>query len=245
MPRKSKQPKKIKNIIQSVVVNISDHKKTTSKRKRRQPKKKATEAVDIMARIPPTIVYQSPSVNLPSQFTPQPQQIPFSVPVTKTLVETIEIPKSEPLSLPSKRETLESLGDVVHEFEFAPTANFISEKDRINSQLTSDKVYTEEPFSQSSVQGNTKFGEEESVLSQKSSEEEEEEEYIFYKKPEEKDSIIQPKPKKIRRKITQFDRMNKIELQQVFRKKLGEPMVGNKYLTKGDMINMLKSEYNL
>jgi hypothetical protein len=160
MPKR--EPKrKIKNIIQSVVVNVGDIKKVSKRKRapRRRPKK---EEVDIMARVAPSIVYvPSPSVNVPvpAAFTPQPPPVPFSAPVARTFTETIEVPKSQPIDLPVKSETLDMLGDVVTQSEFIPTANFISETEKIKGQTTQDSIYTVDPLPITEVAGNYKFGE--------------------------------------------------------------------------------------
>lgn len=166
MPKR--EPKrKIKNIIQSVVVNVGDIKKVSKRKRapRRRPKK---EEVDIMARVAPSIVYlPSPSVNVPvpAAFTPQPPPVPFSAPVARTFTETIEVPKSQPIDLPTKSETLDMLGDVVTQSEFIPTANFISETEKIKGQTTQDSIYTVDPLPITEVAGNYKFGELETASS--------------------------------------------------------------------------------
>jgi len=167
--KEKKEPKtKVKNMIQSVVVKIGGDALKRAPRRRRAPKKPKEEE-DVMARVAPAIVYQqAPTVNLPvhQAFAPVAQPAAFSVPVAKTLVETVEIPKSEPVYVPTKRETLDILGDVVTQDEFPPTANFTSIETQIKSKETPDSVYTEDPLPFSQVFGNLRFGEEEDAISE-------------------------------------------------------------------------------
>ena len=164
--REKKEPKtKVKNMIQSVVVKIGGDVHKPARRRRRAPRKPKNDG-DIMARVAPAIVYQqAPTAHLPTPpaFTSIPPPTPFSAPVAKTLVETIEIPKSEPVYVPSKRETLDILGDVVTQDEFPPTANFASVETKIKSKETPDRVYTEDPLPITQVLGNMRFGEDDSM----------------------------------------------------------------------------------
>jgi hypothetical protein len=82
---------------------------------------------------------------LPSPFNP-PKPTPFL---------------EEPVKLipPTKSDTLAVLGDVVSQNEFAPTANFISESDKIKSQSTIIKPITiQKAFEEPPVFGNSRFG---------------------------------------------------------------------------------------
>lgn len=226
MPRKSK-PRKVKNIIQSVVVNVSDT-KTKKPRKRRARKSAPKEDVDIMQRVSPSIVYvQAPSVNLPNPFNP-PKPTPF-------LEEPVK------LVAPTKTDTLAVLGDVVTQAEFAPTANFISEKEKVKSQSTIIKPITiEKAFEEPPVFGNTRFDftrptnrsvAPDSALTDNSTE------YLYAPKP-----AKIPKPSKTK----SFKNMNKTQLQDLYRTKMGsEPYIGNKALTRFDLIQSLEKSYNL
>ena len=152
MPRKSK-PRKVKNIIQQVIVNVSDVKKKST-RKRRPRKRVPKEAEDIMARVAPSIVYfQAPSVNLPA---------PFSTQVPRTLSESVAkepyVKASEPIKISQPNDSLDKIGDNISEKEFAPTANFISTQAKLKAksiiarQNDMPNVFEEPP-----VFGNTRF----------------------------------------------------------------------------------------
>jgi hypothetical protein len=226
MPRKSK-PRKVKNIIQQVIVNVSDT-KTKKPRKRRARKSAPKQEIDVNARVSPAVVYfQAPSVNLPNPFNP-PKATPF-------LEEPVK------LVAPTKTDTLAVLGDVVSEAEFAPTANFISEKEKVKSQSTIIKpTLIEKAFEEPPVFGNTRFDftrpanrskAPDSALTDNSTE------YLYAPKP-----AKIPKPSKSK----SFKNMNKTQLQELYRTKMGtEPFIGNKSLTRFDLIQSLEKSYNL
>lgn len=217
MPRKSKQPKKIKNIIQSVVVNVQDA-KTKKPRKRRARKTAPKEDVDIMARVNPAVVYfQAPSVNLPSPFNP-PKPTPFL---------------EEPVKLipPTKSDTLAVLGDVVSVGEFAPTANFISETDKIKSQSSIIKPITiQKAFEEPPLFSNTRFGLDYEPLTRASS-------------ISETERIYEPKIKVSKPKIKSFKSMKKPELIELYRTKMGSDPDAK--MTRFSLIQSLEKSYNL
>ena len=213
MPRKSK-PRKVKNIIQQVIVNVSDT-KTKKPRKRRARKSAPKEAEDIMARVSPAVVYfPAPSVNLPSPFNP-PKATPFL---------------EEPVKLipPTKSDTLAVLGDVVSQAEFAPTANFISEKEKVKSQSTIIKpIEIQKAFDEPPVFGNSRFGNpnnETLTVSDYPTER------IYQRKV--------PKPKE-----KSFKSMKKAELQELYRTKMGSNPDAK--LTRFGLIQSLEKAYNL
>lgn len=164
MPRKRKEKKeptkkKVKNIIQQVVVNIGDKKvKRTRRRSRKQPK----EAENIMDRVAPAVVYfPGPTVNLPPvpSEPKHPSQGTFSnIPIAEaTVIGGIgDIPVVRPVN---QSNAIKAVGNPINQNEFGPTANFISEKDKEKDFYTPDIVYTAEPESfKSPVLGNTRFG---------------------------------------------------------------------------------------
>lgn len=216
MPRKSKQPKKIKNIIQQVIVNVSDAKKKKPARKRRARKTAPKEDIDVMARVSPAVVYfPAPSVNLPSPFNP-PKPTPFL---------------EEPVKLipPTKSDTLAVLGDVVSQGEFAPTANFISEKDKIKSQSSIIKPITiQKAFEDPNVFGNTRFGIDYEPLTRESSVVETERLY---------------EPKRPKPKTKSFKSMKKQELQELYRTQMGSDPDAK--MTRFGLIQSIEKTFNL
>lgn len=213
MPRKSK-PRKVKNIIQSVVVNISDL-KTKKPRKKRAKKSAPKEEVDIMQRVSPSIVYvQAPSVNLPSPFN-QPKATPF-------LEEPVK------LVAPTKTDTLAVLGDVVSQAEFAPTANFVSEKEKVKSQSTIISPITiEKAFEEPKVFGSSRFGvpnNETLTVSDTNTE-----------------RLYQPRISSTKSKS--FKSMKKQELQELYRTKMGSDPDAK--MTRFSLIQSIEKSYNL
>lgn len=153
MPRKQKkvkEPKKVKNIVQQVVVKIgADGKRITKRRKRSAPKKRE-DTINIMATIPPNVIYQSSAPYVP----PIPPSMP-AVPASSgiklgSMPASITAP-SAPIVPPSS-----SIG--IGTDELPTTASFANPIE-IEKIKTPDKVYTEEPESfKSSVSGNLRFG---------------------------------------------------------------------------------------
>tara|TARA_R110002126_G_scaffold278248_1_gene424758 strand:- start:717 stop:1358 length:642 start_codon:yes stop_codon:yes gene_type:complete len=213
MPRKSK-PRKVKNIIQQVIVNVSDVKKKST-RKRRARKSAPKEDVDIMQRVSPSIVYvQAPSVNLPSPFNP-PKPTPF-------LEEPVK------LVAPTKTDTLAVLGDVVTQSEFTPTANFVSEKEKVKSQSTIIKPITiEKAFEEPPVFGNSRFGNPNNETLTVS------------------DTVTERlyQPKISSTKTKSFKSMKKKELQELYRTKMGSDPDAK--LTRFGLIQSIEKSYNL
>ena len=239
MPRKSKQPKKIKknvksvktkddvkNITQTVVVNIPETKKPA--RKRRARKTAPKEEIDVNARVSPAVVYfQAPSVNLPSPFNP-PKPTPFL---------------EEPVKLipPTKSDTLAVLGDVVSQSEFAPTANFISETDKIKSQSSMIKPITiQKAFEDPPVFANTRFGfpmNEKLTVSDY-------EPLTRASSISETEMLYEPKIAKVSKpKIKSFKSMKKPELIELYRTKMGSDPDAK--MTRFSLIQSIEKSYNL
>lgn len=112
MPRKSKkekkEPKKVKNIIQQVIVKVGTQEKRKSKGRKRPAKKEPKETpINVMANIPPSIIYQqAPSVNIPPAFTTPTTPAPFASPIPKkSLAEIAIMTEPEPAKISIATET--------------------------------------------------------------------------------------------------------------------------------------------
>jgi hypothetical protein len=213
MPRKSK-PRKVKNIIQQVIVNVSDT-KTKKPRKRRARKSAPKEAEDIMSRVSPAVVYfQAPSVNLPNPFNP-PKPTPF-------LEEPVK------LVAPTKSDTLAVLGDVVSQAEFAPTSNFISEKEKVKSQSSIIKpIEIQKAFDEPPVFGSSRFGNPNNETLTVS-------DYPTERLYE---------PRKAPKTNKSFKSMKKQELQDLYRSKMGSDPDAK--LSRFGLIQSIEKSYNL
>jgi len=183
-PKEAKEPKtKIKNIVQNVIVKLDGEKVIRRRRRRVSKPKQAADSVNISASIPPAVIYQtSPAIIQPSSqiIPPKPSMVPaaFDVKVPEkfaaksevSFLQDIENEISKPIEIKTKAEQMEDFiapVDKITAGEFGPTANFISPEQRIKTQETPDRVYTEEPAAfKSEVLGDTYFGE--PVLSLKS-----------------------------------------------------------------------------
>lgn len=114
---------------------------------------------------PPTPPTPPPPI-IPPQFN-KPAVARFTQITQPSILEDIESYVSTPIERLSKEERTEGFITPVNSVigvgssEFAPTASFTSESEKIKATETPDKVYTEEPESfKSPVLGNTVFGEE-------------------------------------------------------------------------------------
>lgn len=223
MPRKPKKPtakiQKQKNIIQNVIVKVGTEEKQKRKRKPRKKAAPKSEGVSIYQNIPPVVIQQpSPQMNIsppppphvphtiaqnlaiPEVFKPQPSPVLIETIKKETKPEFISLVEAFPtesekrpvkLQIKEKQKTESILG--IGRDEFAPTATFTSEDDKIQSQKTNDKLYTEEPVSfKSQVLGNTQFGEEIQPIKTKK---------IMVESEEDDEEETTPKEKKTRPRI--------------------------------------------
>lgn len=151
MPRKQKkvkEPKKVKNIVQQVVVKIGADGKRITKRRKRSAPKKGTDNINIMATIPPNVIYQSSAPYVPP-VPPSMPPVPASSGIKLGSMPAPISTASAPIIPPSS-----SIG--VGTEELPTTASFAPNNIVRNSPV---EVYTKEPESfKSSVSGNLRFG---------------------------------------------------------------------------------------
>lgn len=194
MPKKIKGPKKSQEkkkprvklsqkVIQKVIVKIGEHKKAKKARRREKKQAKELESQPVQTAVPANVTYQTGY----GLFQPPQQPQTISVPFTTNNQPPSSFEKAaqprqsreswqdvgvgregiiEILEKPTKKETLENLGDVVSRDEFPPNANFVSSLVENRTENINSPLYTQQVLPQEQVQGNYRFGEYEEVMVQ-------------------------------------------------------------------------------
>lgn len=167
---KSKRTKISQKVIQKVIVKIGEMKKEKKARRRARRRVMEEQPLQIQAAVPANVIYQTGY----GAFQPPPAAPSISQGITIQEGRKIgEKPKMEwqdvgvgtegiveILEKPSKRETLDMLGDVVNINEFPPNANFVSPIIEHATEPINSRIFTEQVLPSERVVGNYRFGEE-------------------------------------------------------------------------------------
>lgn len=166
---KSKRTKISQKVIQKVIVKIGEMKKEKKARRRAKRRVMEEQPLQIQAAVPANVIYQTGY----GAFQPPPAAPSISQGITIQEGRKIgEKPKEwqdvgvgregivEILDKPSRRETLDMLGDVVNINEFAPNANFVSPIIENATEPINSRIFTEQVLPSERVVGNYRFEEE-------------------------------------------------------------------------------------
>lgn len=167
---KSKRTKISQKVIQKVIVKIGEMKKEKKARRRARRRVMEEQPLQIQTAVPANVIYQTGY----GAFQPPPVAPTISQSITMPEGRKIgEKPKMEwqdvgvgtegiveILDRPSRRETLDMLGDVVNINEFGPNANFVSPIIEHATEPINSRIFTEQVLPSERVVGNYRFGEE-------------------------------------------------------------------------------------